>query len=241
MASLMPFQHIADLQVASGNMRCAAESLEHSTGVSSTQLESLLMTYHDALQANNAFIQAAEIRCIAYPAFSPVYDVALDSPTLSFSGSTRCGLCILPDSPYSLPKSVSKSDGPMTSYPDVTTDPSMCDILGSPRALSQSWPDAPADRNMVAICAECGHILHFACAEKWFGDEDNWGVCPVDGCLCACVPGHWADECQQIRREETKKREEEDKAIKRNGSVTKDLREVGESAAAVRAVAALRD
>ena len=217
-------------------------------------IESMLSTYHEQLVAMQLHIDAASLRKLCYPFFPAVYeqgeiggDVAVacgicgNSVTYVGPGlkcehcaSTQqtCPFCWQLESPYSIPKPASEESSP------VCKDPSFAFLLPSEHTGEDGVGDGPFS-TLMAACPLCGHVLHMACAELWFGDPKNGGGCPVEDCDCGCVPGR--------QRENMEKREKQamDRAAKEAKTMTEmavraDSWEVRESEAVKRVAGGLR-
>lgn len=146
-------------------------------GLHPLQIESILSTYHDQLQARRLFVEATSLRRLAYPAYPAVYEAALEGSAFYMA----CGKC---------KKRVTHRDGPLKCGGCGARLASVC-----PFCMCEESPfgmDGACDgrggssSSLLSTCLLCNHSSHAACAQDWFvGCGET--ACPMEGCLCDCV------------------------------------------------------
>jgi WD40 repeat protein len=160
---------------------------------------SIVSHYHRQLIDHELYVEAAELRQLAYPDFPEIaeygtYGITPGGPFCTTCHKARkgdrrdiCERCHRPcgDCP------ICQNQGPI-SRPDSN---GVSQILEGPTAMKAIW----------TWCQACGHGGHVQCLSVWWELEESEGACPTVGCLCDCMPGARRDE---VIRKLEKKREE---------------------------------
>ena len=157
-------------------------------------LENILLTYHDQLTSMSLFVEAAWLRNVVHSTYPEISDYGLLGVK---AGGPWCTSCQKP------------SKGERRGFCErCRTRWDECVICEGDSALLQHHGsgdgsiepvdygrDGDADRPLWAWCQECGHSQHTSCLRMWWSDvEMSHGLCPVTGCLHACVAGTARDE-----------------------------------------------
>ena len=164
-------------------------------------LEAILLTYQDQLTSMSLFVEAAHLRNVVRDSFPKVSDygifgVKAGGPWCTFckkpSKGEKTGFCQRCDSRWD--ECAICKGGEAFPY-QASNEPGSAELDGGRRQGSLLW----------AWCQECGHSQHSSCLGQWWTDpEMSQGLCPVTGCLHACVPGKARDDVLRAEAEERK-------------------------------------
>jgi hypothetical protein len=110
---------------------------------------------------------------------------------------------------------------PTVTFEKTTRPPPSKNLAPADSLLLLPAPDPPT---LWQFCLSCGHGAHAACLQHQQKQvPELGGRCPTAGCGCPCIPG--------LYRDQTAKKNEEEKARKAIGSVRHDGRKIKESGA----------
>ena len=185
-------------------------------GLPSAWIESILLQYHQQLTALCLFQEAASLRRLSCPAFPAVYDQGIGD----FEIYTMCPSCRAPleAATESDKLRCDKCDSPQPDCPFCWKQQSPYKSLFAPGALapgngwSKEIEEERLQTHLTAVwtaCALCNHSAHAACALKWFSDSSSDGICPHDGCYCACDAGTYRDELIIAARAKQKQQDQQ--------------------------------
>ena len=159
--------------------------------MSSTYLESILLSYHDQLISHSLFVEAAHLRKVVnntYPEVSGHGTFGVQT------GGAWCTYCRKP--------SKGEKSGFCERCQSLLVECVICE--DDVTFFASSGSDShDGDRTLWAWCQECGHSQHSTCLRKWWSNpEMSHGFCPVLGCLHACVPGKARDNVLKAEAED---------------------------------------
>ncbi|MCJ1350185.1 MAG: SEA (Seh1-associated) complex subunit [Icmadophila ericetorum] len=185
------------------------------------QSTTILLSYHELLNDLCLPIQAAELRKACYPQYPEIYSHVVNKPRAPGFICTTCRKPVKGDKVGYCTRCRQKWGECVicNSLTDPLHPPNRptIDIFGHPIP----FPDG--GYGLWRWCQECGHGGHVGCMDIWFSDTVlSEGMCPLQGCLCDCMPG-------KRREERIKEIENRKKAAK--GGVLRDTWVAGESRA----------
>ena len=192
---------------------------------SDQQVISTLMGYHEQLNSLSLFIQATELRKVCYPKYPEIYELTISKTQVATFFCMNCRKPVKGD-----------TAGYCKRCRQPWGDCPVCETLGTPFHPSDHLTtdrfgydlDYPEGADALwTWCQECGHGGHLGCLKYWWSDPDtSEGACPVQGCLCDCVPGKRRDQREAASEEQKRKAK-----VAGGGSVIRDGWVVGESKA----------
>ena len=100
----------------------------------------------------------------------------------------------------------------------VTKDPTTSSLYPNFAALQPSTNEIDGATTIMTACPLCAHVVHAACSLTWFAEGGSEGICPVEDCMCACVPGSHRDELNAAE-EVARARAAAGSRIRRGGSL----------------------
>ena len=185
------------------------------------QSTTILLSYHDLLNDLSLPVQATELRKACYPQYPEIYSHVIEKPRAPGFICTMCRKPVKGDTVGYCARCRQKWGECVIcnslSDPFHPQRPCTIDAFGHPIP----FPDSAY--SLWRWCQECGHGGHIGCLDIWFSDLAlSEGTCPLQGCLCDCVPG--------TRREERVKDIESRKRAAK-GVVVRDSWVAGESRA----------
>ncbi|PQE29909.1 WD domain-containing protein [Rutstroemia sp. NJR-2017a WRK4] len=199
------------------------------------QAEAIIRQYHHRLTTMQLFHEAALLRNICVPLYSPVYAPSQERVSIGFF-CTECNKPLendplVPGSCWKCPRCRNPiAPCPVCMHRD--------DMLASSEGPETWW-----------YCGGCGHGGHVGCMREWHGsgaEGEGWseGICAVVGCMHSCIGGKWREVLGEERQD--RRIRELERAVRDNRSwevgggggrgkgsqgVRRDAREVGQSRA----------